>query len=115
MGFALLAWAFTSSLVPLLIVMLPLALSGGVLNTVIQSAISKSVSREEVGGMLGISSSLEAFTRVIAPTVGGFLLQNLGVWSPGVFSALLMAWVVLFTYRRVIFPARREKVAAIDC
>jgi MFS transporter, DHA1 family, tetracycline resistance protein len=108
MGFALLAWAFTSSLIPLLIVMLPLALSGGVLNTVIQSAISKSVSREEVGGMLGISSSLEAFTRVIAPTVGGFLLQNLGVWAPGVFSALIMAWVVLFTYRRVIMPAQRE-------
>ena len=111
MGFSLLAWAFTSSLIPLLIVMLPLALSGGVLNTVIQSAISKSVSREEVGGMLGISSSLEAVTRVIAPSVGGLLLQKLGIWSPGLLSALIMAWVVWFAYRRVIIPARRDRLA----
>lgn len=114
MSFALLAWSFTSSLIPLLLVMLPMALSGGVLNTVLQSAISKSVDREEVGGMLGISSSLEAFTRVIAPTVGGFLLEKLGTWSPGVFSALLMAWVVIFTYRRVIIPAHRVKVPAAE-
>jgi DHA1 family tetracycline resistance protein-like MFS transporter len=114
MGGALLAWAFTSSLAVLLIVLLPLSLSGGVLNTVIQSAISKSVSREEIGGMLGIASSLEAVTRVIAPTVGGLLLQNLGRWAPGVFSAILMAWVVTFTYRRIILPAHRERLAAHD-
>ncbi len=112
MAFALLAWSFTDSLVPLLIVMLPMALSGGVLNTVLQSTISKAVSREEVGGILGISSSLEAITRVIAPSAGGFLLQRLGVWSPGVFSALVMAWVVIFAYRRVIIPGRRERLAS---
>jgi DHA1 family tetracycline resistance protein-like MFS transporter len=52
MTFALLAWAFTANIWLLLVVMIPLALSGGVLNTVIQSSISKSVSREEVGGIL---------------------------------------------------------------
>ena len=114
MGMSLLAWAFTSSLIPLLIVMLPLALSGGVLNTVIQSAISKSVSRDEVGGMLGIAASLEAFTRVIAPTVGGFLLQSLGIWSPGIFSALLIVWVIVFTYRRIIIPTNRERAAVSE-
>jgi DHA1 family tetracycline resistance protein-like MFS transporter len=92
--------------------LLPLALSGGVLNTVIQSAISKSVSREDVGGMLGISASLEAATRVIAPSVGGYLLQNLGIWAPGVFSAVLMAWAVTVAYRRIILPARRGQLTA---
>ncbi len=110
MGLSLLGWAFTRELIPLLIVLLPMSLSGGVLNTVIQSSISKSVSREEVGGMLGIASSLEAFTRVIGPTIGGLLLERLGVWAPGVFSAVLMAWVVLFTYRRVILPAKKERL-----
>jgi DHA1 family tetracycline resistance protein-like MFS transporter len=112
MAGALLAWAFTANLWMLLVVMLPLALSGGVLNTVIQSAISKSVSREEVGGMLGIAASLEAVTRVIAPSVGGYLLQNLGIWAPGVFSAVLMGWAVSFAYRRIILPPRRERRAA---
>jgi len=113
MAGSLLAWAFTTSLWPLLVVMIPLSLSGGVLNTVIQSAISKSVSREEVGGILGIAGSLEAVTRVIAPSVGGYLLQNLGVWAPGVFSALLMAWAVSFAYRRIILPTHRERQVAL--
>lgn len=111
MALGLLAWAFTANLGPLLVVLAPLALSGGVLNTVIQSSISKSVSRDEVGGMLGIAASLEAVSRVIAPSMGGLLLQNLGPWAPGVFSALLMAWTVIFAYRRIILPARRDRLA----
>lgn len=111
MGGALLAWAFTANVWLLLVVILPLSLSGGVLNTVIQSAISKSVARDEVGGILGIAASLEAVTRVIAPSTGGYLLQNLGSWAPGVFCAVLMAWAVLFAYRRIIIPAHRERLA----
>jgi MFS transporter, DHA1 family, tetracycline resistance protein len=99
---ALIAWAFTDRLWMLFIVLLPLALSGGVLNTVIQSAISKSVSRSEIGGTLGLSVSLESITRVIAPTLGGFLLQSYGAWAPGIFSALLMIGAVVYTYRRII-------------
>jgi DHA1 family tetracycline resistance protein-like MFS transporter len=108
---SLLAWAFTAQLWLLLVVILPLALSGGVLNTVLQSAISKSVSRDEIGGTLGIAGSLEAITRVIAPTLGGFLIQQVGRWAPGIFSALIMAWVITFVYRRVVLPARRERLA----
>lgn len=112
MGGSLLGWAFTRNLVALLILLLPLAVSGGILNTVIQSAISKAVSREEVGGILGLAASLEALTRVIAPTLGGFLLQNLGVWAPGIFTALLMVWTVTFAYRRIIHPGREERLKA---
>jgi len=102
MAFSLLAWAFVPNVIVLLIVMLPLALSGGVLNTVIQSALTKAVTRDEIGGTLGLAGALEAVTRVIAPTVGGFLLGNLGTWAPGIFSAILMAWAVWFAYRRII-------------
>lgn len=112
MGMSLLAWAFTTQLWMLLVIILPLSLSGGVLNTIIQSSISKSVSRDEIGGILGISASLEAITRVIAPSVGGLLLEQVGRWAPGVFSALLMAWAVSFAYRRIVAPARRARLAA---
>ncbi len=112
MAISLLAWAFTAELWLLLVVILPLSLSGGVLNTVIQSSISKSVSRDEIGGILGISASLEALTRVIAPTVGGFLLGYFGRWAPGVFAALLMAWAVSFAYRHIVIPARRTRLEA---
>jgi MFS transporter, DHA1 family, tetracycline resistance protein len=113
MAGGLLAWAFTDQLWLLILIMLPIAFSGGVLNTVIQSAISKSVVREEVGGMLGIAASLEAISRVIAPSVGGYLLQQLGIWAPGVFSALLMTWAVTFAYRKIIMPAKRERLASM--
>jgi DHA1 family tetracycline resistance protein-like MFS transporter len=102
MAFSLLAWAFVPNLVVLLIIMLPLALAGGVLGTVIQSAITKAVQPQEIGGMLGIAGSLEAMTRVIAPMVGGYLLGNLGTWAPGIFSAILMAGAVWFAYRRIL-------------
>jgi DHA1 family tetracycline resistance protein-like MFS transporter len=108
---ALLAWAFTSQLWLLVLVILPLAVAGGVLNTVIQSAITKSVTRQEVGGILGITTSLEAVTRVIAPSAGGYLLQNLGLWAPGVFSAILMAIAVVLAYWRIILPSLTERKA----
>jgi MFS transporter, DHA1 family, tetracycline resistance protein len=111
MTFGLIAWAFTHQLWLLLIVLLPLAFAGGVLNTVIQSALTKSVERQEVGGILGLTTSLEASTRVIAPSAGGFLLQSLGLWAPGVFGALLMLISIIFSYAGIIAPARRERLA----
>jgi len=108
MSFSLLAWALAPNLIILLIVMVPLALAGGVLGTVLQSAITKAVQPQEIGGMLGISASLEAVTRVIAPTVGGYMLGALGTWAPGIFSALLVAWAVWFAYRRIILVKTRK-------
>jgi DHA1 family tetracycline resistance protein-like MFS transporter len=102
MAIGLAGWAVTPNLPVLLVVLLPLSLGGGTLNTVLNSAITKSVSREEIGGTLGISASLESVTRVIAPSAGGFLLGSLGAWAPGAVSAALMLWVVYFAYRRIV-------------
>jgi DHA1 family tetracycline resistance protein-like MFS transporter len=102
MVFGLIGWAVTPNLPVLLVVMLPLALGGGTLNTVLNSAISKSVRREEIGGTLGISASLESATRVISPSAGGFLLGSVGAWAPGLVSATLTLWAVWFFYRHVI-------------
>ncbi len=49
---------------------------------------------------------------MIAPTVGGFLIQQVGRWAPGIFGVLLMAWVITFVYRRIVLPAQRERLAA---
>ena len=102
MTLGLVGWAFTPNLGVLLIVMLPLALAGGVLNTVINSSISKAVEVDEIGGMLGISASLESATRVLSPTIGGYLLQQFGAWAPGIFSALIMSYALWLAYQRII-------------
>lgn len=102
MAVSLLAWAFVPNLTVLLVVLGPLAASGGMLNTILNSALTQAVDLEEAGGILGLSASLESLTRVVAPSTGGLLLGQLGAWAPGVFCALLMAWVVSFAWRRVV-------------
>jgi DHA1 family tetracycline resistance protein-like MFS transporter len=115
---SLLAWAFAPNVPLLLVVLAPVALAAGVLNTVINSAITKSVYPEEVGGALGLAASIESLTRVIGPTGGGILLDFLGAWSPGVIGAVIMAWLVIFVWRRLIvnpdppLPRRGDEAAA---
>jgi DHA1 family tetracycline resistance protein-like MFS transporter len=101
-GIAMLAWAFTPSVPVLLVVMIPMAFSTGVLNTVINSAITRVVSPQEIGGALGIAGSLESFSRIVSPIVGGWLIGSVGLWAPGLLAAGIMAWVVTFAYRRLI-------------
>jgi len=109
MALSLLAWGFAPSVTVLLIILAPTALAGGVLNTVISSALTKSVRQQEVGGLLGLAASLESLTRVVAPTLGGILLGQLGTWSPGVFSAVLLAGLFVYVWR-VIYDQIPAKV-----
>ncbi|GAB4541240.1 MAG: tetracycline resistance MFS efflux pump [Anaerolineae bacterium] len=102
MFLSLVAWAFANSVWALLILLAPLAMAGGALNTVLNSTLTKVVYPEEVGGTLGLSASLESMTRVIAPVVGGLLLGRLGTSAPGIFAAIVMAWTVSFIWRRLI-------------
>jgi DHA1 family tetracycline resistance protein-like MFS transporter len=100
---SLLAWAFTPSVGWLLAVMAPLALSGGVLNVVTNSALTKSVYPQEVGGTLGIAASWGSLVRVVSPVVGGFLLDKVSPAGPGVLGVLLMAWLIPYIWRRALF------------
>lgn len=102
--FSLAIWAFTSSLTLLLIILIPLATTSGVLNTVLRSSLTKNIDKEEVGGMLGLSASLESLTRVIAPSLGGLLLGGLGTWAPGLAGALIMAGVIVLVWLKIFRP-----------
>ena len=98
MALSLLGWAFVPSVTMLLVVLAPIALAGGILNTVVSSALTKTVQPQEIGGILGLSASIESLTRVIAPTLGGILLERLGAWSPGVFSAIVLAGLFVYVW-----------------
>jgi DHA1 family tetracycline resistance protein-like MFS transporter len=101
-GLSLFGWALTPNLWVLLVVLAPLSFAAGILNTVLNSALSKAVNPEEVGGTLGLSASLESLTRVIAPSTGGFLLGSLGTWAPGVVSGAIMLWTIGYSWWRLI-------------
>jgi fucose permease len=84
------------------VVLAPLALASAVLNTTITSLVSKAVFREEIGGTLGLLGALESLTGIVAPPIGGALLEKAGAWAPGVFAALVMAGVVAYILRQVV-------------
>ena len=111
---ALLFWAFVPNLALLLLAITPLPFAGGVLNTVTNSAITKSVYPEEVGGALGLSASLDSLARVIAPAIAGFSLQQLGAPSLGLLGALTSGVVLLYVWWRLVtnpapaLPARSD-------
>lgn len=98
----LLAWAFTPNVPLLLAVLAPLAGASGVLNTVINSAITKAVRPGEMGGALGLAGALESLARVISPVVGGYTLEKLGTWSPGTIAAAMLAWLAIYFWHRVM-------------
>ena len=102
MMIVLFAWALVPNLIALLIVLAPLAVAAGILNTLLNSTLSKAVYPEEVGGTLGLSASLESLTRVISPTAGGILIGSLGTWAPGVVGGLIMLGTVSYAWRRLI-------------
>ncbi|MGE5601789.1 MAG: MFS transporter [Nitrososphaerales archaeon] len=108
---SMVAWALTPSVPVLVVVMIPMAFSSGVLNTVINAGISRVVAPEEIGGALGTSAALESLSRIVAPAAGGWLLGSIGPWAPAVLAAIIMAWVVAFSWRRLI--AQPEPAAAM--
>jgi DHA1 family tetracycline resistance protein-like MFS transporter len=101
MGLALFAWSVAPTLAVVLVVLAPMSVAGGILNTVLNSALTKSVRPEEIGGMLGIGASVESLTRVLAPAVGGVLLQNLGASAPGVFASIILALLLPYAWRQI--------------
>ncbi len=98
MGFSLLGWALAPSVLWVYIIMTPTALSGGLLNTLLSSTLTKAVAPQEIGGILGLSAAVESSTRIIAPILGGALLQQIGTWAPGVFGAAVMVGVSVYVF-----------------
>jgi len=116
MGLSLLGWALAPSVLWLYVIMTPTALSGGLLNTLLSSTLTKAVEPQEIGGILGLSSSVESSTRIIAPILGGILLQQIGAWAPGVFGMIVMVGVSIFVfitiYNHPIVATLNQKEAA---
>lgn len=119
MGISLLGWALAPSLLWLYVIMTPTALSGGLLNTLLSSTLTKAVEPHEIGGILGLSSSVESSTRIIAPILGGILLQQIGTWAPGVFGMIIMVGVSIFVFitiynHPIVATLNQKKAVAIS-
>jgi DHA1 family tetracycline resistance protein-like MFS transporter len=101
LAFGLLAWAFAPNIFLLVLSVTPIALAGGMLNTVLPSALTKTVEPQEVGGILGLSTSVESSTRVIAPLLGGFMLEKISYWAPGAFGAFVLFVAIVYFWQTI--------------
>ena len=101
MAFGLLGWALAPSVLFLLVIMAPTAVAGGLLNTILTSTLTKAVEPHEIGGIIGVSTSIESLTRVIAPILGGYLLVAYGAWAPGLFGAILLGGLSVYVWNRI--------------
>jgi len=96
---ALFGWGFMPGAWALLAFMPALSFGLAVTNTILTSALTKSVHHDEVGGILGIQTSVQSLTRIPAPIVAGYLIGSVAVWAPGVLAGLLTAAAVPYAYR----------------
>jgi DHA1 family tetracycline resistance protein-like MFS transporter len=118
MTVSLIGWALAPSVFWLLVVLTPTALSGGILNTLLSSTLTKAVEPHEIGGILGLAASIESSTRIVAPILGGALLERVGAWSPGAFGAIVMAGVTLYVFSKIlnhpiVIQLREQKLAPV--
>jgi DHA1 family tetracycline resistance protein-like MFS transporter len=94
---SLLIWGFTRNIWLLLIILAPIALGAGILNTLLTSQLTKSVYKEDVGGTLGLANSMQTVAQIVTPGAGGLLLTISGPWSLGVISSFFMVLAYLTT------------------
>ena len=118
MAVSLLGWALAPSVFWLLVVLTPTSLSGGILNTLLSSTLTKAVAPQEIGGILGFSASVESSTRIIAPILGGALLEKVGTWSPGAFGAVVMVGMTIYVFTKiynhpVVIQLSEQKLAPV--
>lgn len=109
---ALFGWGFMPGPWAVLAFMPLLSFGLAVTNTILTSALTKSVHHDEVGGILGIQTSIGSFTRIFAPIVAGWLIGTVAVWAPGVVAGLLTAAAIPYAYRRLCW--RPGQAACIE-
>ncbi|MBI9049967.1 MAG: MFS transporter [Anaerolineaceae bacterium] len=107
----LILWGFTKNVWLLLVVLAPIALAAGVLNTVLSSLLTKSVEKEDIGGTLGLDNSMQTFAQLVSPGLGGYLLGAFGSPVLGLAAGGFMLFATLTARSKVI----RQADLADDC
>ncbi len=89
----------------LLVASFPAALGGGILHPAINSLITKSSDKSELGGMLGVSAGLYSAANAIAPLFYGSLFQFFGASVPFFAGGLILLILWAFAPRAVPKPS----------
>src|SRR5512141_1304020 len=85
----------------LLVASFPAALGGGVLHPAINSLITKTAGKDEVGGILGVSAGFYSAANAITPLFFGSLFQWFGAPVPFLLGGILLAVLWFIATRKV--------------
>lgn len=97
---SLLLFAFAPSLRYVVVVLLPLAATAGLIQPLLRSILSQTVDAAETGSLFGVATSFDSLSRIIAPTLGGVLIGQVGTWAPGTIGAILVGAVAIVSVFR---------------
>lgn len=74
----------------------PMVVAGAVFSTVMNGMLTKSVSFQDTGTMLGISMAVNSLIRIVGPVAGGVLLKHFGFKSFGLLGVLFNVPLLLY-------------------
>ena len=84
-----------------IVALVPLSIGASLVRPNANSLLTKLVSSEEFGSILGISASVVSFANALAPIVCGFLFQQLGASAPFWLGAVGMALLAIVSQRLI--------------
>jgi DHA1 family tetracycline resistance protein-like MFS transporter len=96
----------------LLVAMIPAAIGGGIVRPSINSLITQRTDKHEVGGILGVSSSLVSLANAITPLVGGLIFQQLGSTAPFLIGGIIMAVLCGVSFK-IVQPTNELTVLSV--
>jgi MFS transporter, DHA1 family, tetracycline resistance protein len=74
-----------------LLAIVPLSIGAGLIRPSLNSLMTKRVSADEYGSVLGVSASFVSAANAVAPLLGGLIFQHLGATEPFLIGGILMA------------------------
>jgi len=72
-----------SSLQDFMLLQIPMVCSLSLINSILQSSLTKAVPSNQTGTMLGLNMAVHSTIRTVAPTIGGAMMSSLGYPSIG--------------------------------
>jgi DHA1 family tetracycline resistance protein-like MFS transporter len=77
-----------------------LAYGTGVSRPLLTSKLTNSVTQKETGAILGVNNSLTSVAQIIAPILGGFIIEYLPSQTLPLLSAVIFTFLILFLRNR---------------
>jgi len=96
--------SFNSSTVHEILTLIPLGLASGLVNTLVNARVSKEIDKQFIGATHGVSAALGSLTRIIAPPLGGMVIDHFGTGIPFIICSILGGYLFVIWSSIITMP-----------